>query len=132
MNNLNSKKVKIGQEFTVKFVKNEKDSKKAPVCRIGKKICFIDKINKEHIEVGSSWIVRVEKVSDRFLIVKPLVIWKTKEQIKELEEANYKRKVLKLKNEGIKGTSNSNQRRRRVRFENKTVSYPTSFKSVKN
>lgn len=76
--------IKVNDEFTVEFVKNNKPGGK-PVCHVNGKVCFISSKDRERVNIESLWIVRVDKIEDKFLIVTPLVIYKTPGQNAELK-----------------------------------------------
>lgn len=66
----------IGSEHTIQLVKSIKGKK--PVGRIFGKIALIN--GNEKVVAGASYIVRIDEEKDRFFIVTPLVVFKTKEQ----------------------------------------------------
>lgn len=92
---MNRKTIQPKEELTIQFFENRKNPKSRPVGRYEGKVAFISKKSGDFIKPGSSWICRVEEVRDKYLIVMPLVIWKTAEQnkletIKKLSELQSK------------------------------------------
>jgi len=69
---MKDKKVIVpGDEFTVDFIKNEKGGR--PICRVEGIVSFLNDNHRSFIAPGSSWIVRVDLVKDKTLVVTPLV-----------------------------------------------------------
>lgn len=77
------KKVNLGDEYTVEFIANRNNGK--PVALINRMISFISKTDKEDIKVGESWIVRVDEIKEKCLIITPLTIVKTSEQMESIK-----------------------------------------------
>jgi hypothetical protein len=99
------KKIELNQEFTVDFTPGKRVNER-PICRINGKVAFLNSSDNTHVELLSSWIVRVDVIKDKFLIVTPLVIWRTADQNKTKME------------EGLKSLiTHSKERRRKPKFK---------------
>ena len=84
--------VNVGDEFEVTFLQGNSGK---PIARIGGKVCLINNDNHSLVITGAQYIVRVDEVKETCMVITPLVIWKTKEQVdKELER---KLEMLKTK-----------------------------------
>lgn len=63
--------IKIDDEFTVDFMKNEKGG--LPVCKVEGIVGFIGKGNLSFVVPCSTWIVQVKQIEEKYLLVKPLI-----------------------------------------------------------
>lgn len=92
---LNTKPVirREGDVFTVEFIQN-KEPKRKPICRVNGKIGFINKVyRKEYIEPGSVWLVELNTITEKFVIVDPIELIETAEQ----QSYHIERKMKALK-----------------------------------
>lgn len=73
--------VTIGEEVSVEFINNRYGNK--PCTSINGMMAFINKEDKEFIEEESMWMVRVDAIKERFLIITPLYMQQTPEQVRK-------------------------------------------------
>lgn len=74
--------IKINDEFTVDFLKNNNGGK--PVCRIEGVVSFIDKNCQSFVVPCSTWIVRVVSIHKNFLTIEPLVKVRTPKENEQI------------------------------------------------
>lgn len=74
--------IKINDEFTVDFLKNNNGGK--PVCRIDGIVAFIDKNATSFVVPCSTWIVRVISIHEKFLTVEPLIKVRTPKENQQI------------------------------------------------
>lgn len=76
--------IKVNDEFAVEFIKNKNGGK--PVCRINGIVGVINNNVKSFVVPLSTWIVKVDQIHEKFVVVTPLVKTKSaKENIKASE-----------------------------------------------
>ena len=61
------KEIEIGEAYSVDFFKNKRGGK--PICRIEGMVGFISDDEKEFCAPGSSWIVEVQEIQEKCVVV---------------------------------------------------------------
>jgi hypothetical protein len=79
-----------GDVFTVEFIQN-KEPKRKPICRVNGKIGFINKTYRsQYVAPGSVWLVELNTITEKFVIVDPIECIETTEEHQDLMERKLK------------------------------------------